>query len=466
MPELPEVTTVINILKEEVKGRKIDNIDILYSKIIKSDLNSFVNDLKNKEILDISRLGKFIIFHLSDDLILISHLRMEGKYSYLSKNDPLPPHSCVVFNFSDTSKLVYHDTRKFGIFILTTKEKYLNEDPLAKLGPEPMSLTDKSSRKEVYKKLNKNKKIKELLLDQTIMAGIGNIYADEILYATKIHPLTNGKELTKKQYDAIIDSSIKILERAIELGGSTIKSYHPKDGIDGLFQIELKAYGRKGENCQICGTPFKKISVGGRGTTYCPNCQIDHSIKKAIGITGTIGAGKSTVLQVFKELGYYVASSDEIVANLYKEDEIKKILIKKFGNEVITSNNEVNKQFLREKIQNNGVLQRFLENLIFPLVENKIIEIIKNHENPIIEVPLLSKAHMEYLFKSIIFVDADEKIREKRIAVSRPYDAKKAIALYKKNNPKTLQNSIIFKNNFENIEGLKNEILTNLVNKI
>ena len=157
MPELPEVTTVINILNEEVKGRKIDNIDILYSKIIKSDLNSFVNDLKNKEILDISRLGKFIIFHLSDDLILISHLRMEGKYSYLSKNDPLPPHSCVVFNFSDTSKLVYHDTRKFGIFILTTKEKYLNEDPLAKLGPEPMSLTDKSSRKEVYKKLKVEK---------------------------------------------------------------------------------------------------------------------------------------------------------------------------------------------------------------------------------------------------------------------------------------------------------------------
>ena len=466
MPELPEVTTVIGILKTEVLNKTIDSINVLYPNIIQSDITSFQNDLKNKIILDITRLGKFIIFHLSDDLILISHLRMEGKYSLLGENDSLPPHSCVIINFKDKTRLVYHDTRKFGVMILTTKKKYLIENPLAKLGPEPMLLKDVSLRNPIYKKLNKKKKIKELLLDQTIMAGIGNIYADEILFASKINPLTLGSELNKEQYNNLIDNSIIILEKAIELGGSTIKSYHPKDGVDGLFQIELKAYGKQGENCPNCNTPFKKIFVGGRGTTYCPNCQINHSLKKAIGITGSIGAGKSSVLKIFEELGYFVASSDEIVANLYKTDDLKKKLVKKFGQEVLDEKNNVNKSFLREKVSNSEVLQRFLENLVFPLVENEIIEIIKKYENPVIEVPLLAKAHMEYLFKKIIFVDANKSIREKRIAASRPYDAKKAIALYDKNNPKTLQNSIIFENNYSNIEDLKNEIVTNLINKL
>ena len=466
MPELPEVTTVIGILKNEIIGKTIDNIEILYRNIIESDINSFENDLKNRTFLDITRMGKYIIFHLDNEKVIISHLRMEGKYSLLSKEDTLPSHSCVIFNFKDNTRLVYHDTRKFGVLILSDEQNYLSEKCIAKLGPEPMVLRDKTLRKPIYKKLNTNKKIKELLLDQTIMAGIGNIYADEILFVSKINPLTKGNELTQKQYDLLIDQSIVILERAIELGGSTIKSYHPKDGVDGLFQIELKAYGKVGENCPNCGTPFKKISVGGRGTTYCPNCQVDHSIKKAIGITGSIGAGKSTVLQVFKELGYFVASSDEIVANLYTKDEIKHILVKKFGFEVLDENNNVNKVFLRQKVSNNEVLQRFLENLVFPLVEKEIINIIKTYENPVIEVPLLAKAHMEYLFKKIIFVDANKSIREKRISMSRPYNAKQAIALYEKNNPKTPQNSVIFKNNFENIEELKNEIETNLINKL
>ena len=155
-----------------------------------------------------------------------------------------------------------------------------------------------------------------------------------------------------------------------------------------------------------------------------------------------------------------------MVENIYKTDEIKQKLIKQFGKNVLNKKGDVDKAFLREKITNSEVLQRFLENLIFPLVEKEIIHIIENYENPIIEVPLLAKAHMEYLFKKIIFVDANKSIREKRIAASRPYDAKKAIELYDKNNPKTLQNSIIFKNNFTNLKELKNEIATNLINKV
>lgn len=482
MPELPEVTTVIGILKNEVVGKTFDSIDILYKNIIKSDPLEFQEKLINNTILDITRLGKFIIFHLSNDLILISHLRMEGKYSLLDKNDALPKHSCVVFNFKDNSKLVYHDTRKFGVLILTSKEKFMSEPPLSKLGPEPMSLNTIESKLEVCKKLNKKKCIKELLLDQSIMAGIGNIYADEILFLSRINPFTLGSELSEDQCLLIIENSVKILEKAIELGGSTIKSYHPKEGVSGLFQIELKVYGKKGQPCPICGTKLKKTFINGRGTTYCPNCQIDHSLQKGIAISGSIGAGKSTVLKIFEELGYKIISSDETVAEFYKTEEAKKILVKKFGDKILDENREINKQFLRNEIQNNEVLQGFLENLVFPYVENEIISAIKKYEKLIVEVPLLEKAHLQYLFKSIIYVDADKNIREKRISESRPYNAKKAIELFEKNNPrkikfsknssKSLQNLNIFpkyhflENNFSSVEELKNEIISNLINKL
>lgn len=465
MPELPEVTTVIGILKNEVCGKNIDAIDVLYNKTIKTNEEEFVSSLTNKTIKNITRLGKYIIFHLSSDFILISHLRMEGKYSILAENEDLPPHSCVVFHLNSGEKMVYHDTRKFGAMYLSTEKTHLNELPLSKVGPEPMDLTSKEARKSIYKKLNKNKKIKELLLDQTIMSGIGNIYADEILFVSKVNPFTHGNELNEEKYDEIIDNSIKILERAIELGGSTIKSYHPKDGVDGLFQIELKAYGRKGEPCPNCGTKFKKVFLSGRGTTFCPNCQIDKNMQKAIAISGSIGAGKSTVLKILKDLGYFTASSDEIVAEIYTREDIKKVLFKKFGPKVLNENNTVNKQFLRDLISNDIKSQTFLEDLIFPEVEKEIINIIEHHENPIIEVPLLEKANLQYLFKKVIYVDADRDLRIQRIAASRPYDAETAVALFEKNNAKTLQNSIIFYNNCKTLRQLKNEIIKNLVRK-
>ena len=146
----------------------------------------------------------------------------------------------------------------------------MEDETLAKLGKEPFNIT----KEELYDKIKKsNKPIKELILDQTNMAGLGNIYADEVLFLSKLNPLKKGKDITIEECKVVIDNSIIVLNKAIKAGGSTIRSYHSGNNVDGRFQNELNVYGKKGEKCMLCSTPIEKIFVGGRGTHYCPKCQ-------------------------------------------------------------------------------------------------------------------------------------------------------------------------------------------------
>lgn len=456
MPELPEVTTVIGILKPLVVGKTIESVDILYKRMILSGADNFEKGLLKKKFLDITRLGKFLIFHLSDNVVLISHLRMEGKYAFCSENDPNPKFTNVVFHLNDAEKLVYFDTRKFGIMILTDEEHYLKEEPLSKLGPEPMSV-NKDNIKSVYKGLSRKKPIKELITDQSVLAGIGNIYADEILYFCKINPLTLGSDLTEENYNQIISFAAKILNEAIKLGGSTIKSYHPKEGVDGQFQILLKAYGHEGDKCERCGTRFHKIFLNGRGTTFCPNCQIDYSLKKAIGITGPIGSGKSTISKIFAEHGYFVVDCDRIVHDLYKEESTQKLLIKNFGKQII-KDEKINYALLREIITKNLEKQELLENLIHPLVEEKLIDLVKSHDNIVIEVQLLFKAHLQYLFKKIIYVSSKDDEILKRLEDRGYKNTKEALNVYYRENSLTSNNDIIPIENNSSIEELNSKV--------
>lgn len=464
MPELPEVTTVIKILNEELQHKVIIDVNILNNGTVLNENNCFIESLKNKEILFITRYGKFIIFHLSNNTILLSHLRMEGKYILLDKNSAIPKHSCVIFYLKDNKKLVYYDTRKFGILKVTTEQNYLSEKPLSHLGPEPFNLTQDQKNK-IYSQLNKNKNIKELLLDQSIVCGIGNIYADEILYLSKINPFTKGKMLNEQDYDLLLKNAEIVLNKAIELGGSTIKSYHPKEGIDGKFQEQLQAYGNVGKTCKHCGTTFHKTFLGGRGTTFCPNCQVNPSLKKAIGITGIIGSGKTTVLNIFKELGYQTFSCDEIVENLYKDPIIARKINAIFSYKVL-ENNTLNKFKMRDMLKNNKVLHEKLENYVFPLVEQELINIVNTYNEPVIEVPLLFKAHLEYLFKKIIYVSTSIDNIKKRNEKYRKYNIDEAIDLYHVNNSydiKSIPNLVEIKNNFNSIDELKNYIELNII---
>lgn len=275
MPELPEVETVRNGLKKKVLNKKITNCKVLYNGIIAyPNEQCFVKQISNQTINDILRKGKFLIFEL-DDYFLVSHLRMEGKYFIKEPTEELNKHDHVIFTLNNEEELRYNDTRKFGKMHLVKKDE-LDKTPIKKLGLEPW---DELLTKEYLKsKLNKKKPIKTLLLDQTIITGIGNIYADEILFLSKIHPETEGKNLTNKNLTDIINNTKIILEKAIESGGTTIHTYTSVDGITGRFQQELLVHNKKSSPCPICKTEIIKIVVNGRGTYYCPKCQ-KHKIK-------------------------------------------------------------------------------------------------------------------------------------------------------------------------------------------
>jgi len=270
MPELPEVETVRKGLIKKILNKKITNCNIIYKGIIAfPDKDSFIENITNQTINDIKRRGKFLLFEL-DDYYLISHLRMEGKYFIKKPSENLNKHDHVIFTLNNKEELRYNDTRKFGKMHLVKRDE-LDLSPLSKLGLEPW---DESLTPEYLKeKLNKKKAIKTLLLDQGIIVGIGNIYADEILFLSKINPETHGCNLTNKNRLDIIENTKKVLEKAIASGGTTIHTYTSVDGITGRFQQELLVHGKKSELCPNCKTEILKIVVNGRGTYYCPKCQ-------------------------------------------------------------------------------------------------------------------------------------------------------------------------------------------------
>lgn len=271
MPELPEVETVRKTLLKLIKDKEIRDVDVFYERMIRHDIDDFVDSLVGKKITDINRYGKYLLFEIGD-FILISHLRMEGKYFIKQLDEDRNKHEHVIFYFTDDTTMRYHDTRKFGTFDLIKKEDFPSFYPVQKLGPEPFF--DSMTKEYLYQKLkHKTVSIKSALLDQTIVAGLGNIYVNEVLFYTKLHPTTPSNQITKKQCQDIIDASVKVLQKAIDLGGTTIRSYTSSLGVTGRFQNDLFVHDRENQNCKVCNTLIAKDKVGGRGTYYCPKCQ-------------------------------------------------------------------------------------------------------------------------------------------------------------------------------------------------
>lgn len=270
MPELPEVETVKNTLKKQILGKRINKIKVLYDGIIATDVESFKKNIVGEHFLDITRRGKFLIFEL-DNYYLVSHLRMEGKYFIKPESDKIEKHEHVIFYLDDFT-LRYHDTRKFGKMYLVSKANLYIDTPLAHIGLEPWDDNLTSSYLEAH--YNQNTAIKTLLLNQDILTGIGNIYADEILFMSKINPMKKGKELTEKELNNIIINTREVLSRAISMGGTTIRSYTSSLGVTGHFQGELLVHNQDGKECKCCGSIIIKTKVNGRGTYYCPKCQV------------------------------------------------------------------------------------------------------------------------------------------------------------------------------------------------
>ncbi|WP_026572222.1 DNA-formamidopyrimidine glycosylase [Bacillus sp. UNC438CL73TsuS30] len=273
MPELPEVETVRKTLKNLVLHKEIKDIIVHWPKIIKNpvEIEQFIDALKGETIMDVGRRGKFLILY-TDHYALVSHLRMEGKYGLYPKSEPYDKHTHVIFHFSDETDLRYRDVRKFGTMHLYKKGEEFFRPPLFDLGPEPFDETfTRDYLSEMLKKTTR--KVKPALLDQKVLVGLGNIYVDEALFRAGIHPERIANTLTEEETTILHQEIIHTLSEAVKKGGSTIRSYVNSQGEIGMFQLELYAYGRKGEACKRCGTPLEKITVGGRGTHFCPSCQ-------------------------------------------------------------------------------------------------------------------------------------------------------------------------------------------------
>jgi formamidopyrimidine-DNA glycosylase len=278
MPELPEVETVKKTLNTLIASKVIESVDVFLPRIIQKpqDPDLFAALLQGQQIHIVERRGKFLRFIL-DDYVMVSHLRMEGRYGLYRSEEPMERHTHVVFHFTDGTELRYKDVRQFGTMHLFPKGEDLTQPPLSKLGLEPLdeSFTFTAFRDRIG---NRTTKIKPLLLNQEYIVGIGNIYVDESLFLAGIHPEREANTLSRHELQRLHAAIIKTLEDSVEVGGSSIKSYVNGQGEIGLFQHQLKIYGRGGEPCYECGSEIQKTVVGGRGTHYCPKCQ---ALKKA-----------------------------------------------------------------------------------------------------------------------------------------------------------------------------------------
>lgn len=273
MPELPEVETIRRGLCKNTLGLKIMDVTILLPKIINTTPTRFRNTVIGKTIIDAKRRAKVIIITLSNDYSLVIHLKISGQLLYLPKTAPIKKHTHVIFNLNNKYQLRFWDQRQFGYVKMFEKldmVKFIND---MKFGPEPL---EKAFTLNCFRELLKNRsngRIKPLLMDQTFISGIGNLYADEILFYARVHPLRKPSSLTDAEINKIYQGIKKILNLAIKKRGSSVELYVDVEGKPGGYVPYIKAYDREGESCLRCRTLIKRIKIGSRSAYFCPVCQ-------------------------------------------------------------------------------------------------------------------------------------------------------------------------------------------------
>lgn len=271
MPEKPEVITVSKTLEKIIIGKTIKKVDVYHDNIIVGDIDKFKKDLVGEKIESITTRGKWIVIFLTTKALIV-HLRMEGKFFFRNPSISKSKHEHVIITFTDNTDMRFNDVRKFGKMACLDKKDVFKVEPLSSLGLE---YNDKRLTKDYLCSMLSNKRIpiKTSLLDQSIITGIGNIYDDEILFLSHINPLRKSNTISLEEADAIIKNTNIVLDKAIKMGGTTIKSFTSAEGVHGLFQNELLVHGKKDDLCPVCSNKINVIKVGGRSTYFCPKCQ-------------------------------------------------------------------------------------------------------------------------------------------------------------------------------------------------
>jgi formamidopyrimidine-DNA glycosylase len=266
VPELPEVETVVRDLRPLLAGRTIMVVRVGKAKLRRAWKKAWEKELAGAAVGEINRRGKWIIVGLGSGTLLV-HLGMTGQFTVTPAADPLATHTHFTFDLDDGNQLRYRDARRFGSVEWfppgTDVEAHLGE----KLGPEPFGLPPQPFRDAVRAS---KRTLKAILLDQSVVAGVGNIYADESLFRAKLHPETRGADLTDAECDRLRKAVEAVLTRAIDSRGSTIRDYVGGSGLRGGFQNEFAVYGRGGEGCPKCGAEIEVLRVAGRSSHFCP----------------------------------------------------------------------------------------------------------------------------------------------------------------------------------------------------
>jgi len=272
MPELPEVETIVNDLRPSLKGRCLTNVTIFWPRMVLRPSDEELRQrLRGQVIKEIGRRGKYLIFRLASGETLILHLRMTGSLLLMCKgntNTAPIPYVTAIFRLDDGTELVFTDRRKLGTISLVKDENELDK----KLGPEPLNrgftpkvLADRLSRHKAP--------IKAVLCDQEVIAGIGNMYADEALFFAGIHPIRQANSLSRGEIRRLHQAIRQVLTKAIGNGGASISDYRRPTGEKGSQQYNFYAAHRGGQTCKVCATPIERITVRNRGTYFCPGCQ-------------------------------------------------------------------------------------------------------------------------------------------------------------------------------------------------
>ena len=269
MPELPEVQTILDSITPLILHRPIHDVSAPWPPVVdRPEWALFRAWMQGRQVVQARRRGKYMLFRLDDDRWLIIHLRMTGRMRIEPAGAPLRPHDRLIFHLDQNQEWRFEDQRKFGRVYLVEAP----QDVVGKLGPEPLG-PDFTPDYLAQALARRTAAIKSLLLDQRLVAGIGNIYADESLFRARIHPLRPGNSLTPNEIQALVQAIRDVLTQALAEMGTTLQTYRRPDGSVGAFQNSLQVFRRTGQPCPSCGTPIQRIIVGGRSTHFCPREQ-------------------------------------------------------------------------------------------------------------------------------------------------------------------------------------------------
>jgi len=271
MPELPEVETVKDELSPHIIGRRLTGVTLCWEGIVKQiPVADFLSRVIGHKVTGLERYGKYLIFSLTGDVLLVIHLKMAGSLLAGNNSSEPPKYTRAIIHLDDSTNIFFRDPRKFGAMWLIKDRSAITD----KLGPEP--LEDGFTAKVLAQRLNKRAApIKAVLLDQKFVAGIGNMYADEALYASKIHPLRPANNLSPDEIERLYRAIRQVLLSAIKNKGASVVNYVRPDGTTGTAHFEFKVAHGRGKDCAHCGTPIKRITVRNRGTYFCPKCQLE-----------------------------------------------------------------------------------------------------------------------------------------------------------------------------------------------